>query len=277
VQASSPNSVQALINEGYNIFRVPFMMERMVPTSLAGAFGADYLKNYTATIDFIANAGAYAVLDPHNYGRYKGNVINNTSDFQSFWKNFAGQFKSNTKAIFDTNNEYNTMDQTLVLDLNQAAINGIRAAGATSQYIFVEGNQWSGAHSWTSVNTNMVSLTDPQNKIVYEMHQYFDETSSSSSTCVSGTIGAERLVSATDWLRQNKKVAWLGEFSGYPNSVCLQAVTTMLDYMQANSDVWLGGAFWAAGPWWGTSEYSFEPPDGPAYKYFGSTLKKYVT
>ncbi|KAJ4351141.1 uncharacterized protein N0V89_006480 [Didymosphaeria variabile] len=251
-------------------------MERMVPSSLTGAFGADYLKNYTATIDFITNAGAYAVLDPHNYGRYKSNIINSTSDFQSFWKNFAGQFKGNTKAIFDTNNEYNTMDQTLVLDLNQAAINGIRAAGATSQYIFVEGNQWSGAHSWTSVNTNMVSLTDPQDKIVYEMHQYFNEDSSSSDTCVSGTIGAERLASATAWLRQNKKVAWLGEFSGYPNSVCLQAVTTMLDYMQENSDVWLGGAWWAAGPWWGTSEYSFEPPDGPAYKYFGATLRKYI-
>ena len=37
------------------------------------------------------------------------------------------------------------MDQSLVVNLNQAAINGIRAAGATSQYITVEGNDWTGA------------------------------------------------------------------------------------------------------------------------------------
>lgn len=42
------------------------------------------------------------------------------------------------------------MDQTLVFNLNQAAIDGIRAAGATSQYILVEGNSWSGAWTWVS-------------------------------------------------------------------------------------------------------------------------------
>lgn len=40
------------------------------------------------------------------------------------------------------------MDNTLVANLNQAAINGIRAAGATSQYIFVEGNSYTGAWTW---------------------------------------------------------------------------------------------------------------------------------
>ena len=34
------------------------------------------------------------------------------------------------------------MDQDLVVRLNQAAIDGIRAAGATTQYIHVEGNNW---------------------------------------------------------------------------------------------------------------------------------------
>lgn len=40
------------------------------------------------------------------------------------------------------------MENSLVADLNQAAIDGIRAAGATSQYILVEGNSWSGAWTW---------------------------------------------------------------------------------------------------------------------------------
>lgn len=57
----------------------------------------------------------------------------------------AGRFASNNLVIFDTNNEYHDMDNQLVADLNQAAVNGIRSAGATSQYIFLEANSWSGA------------------------------------------------------------------------------------------------------------------------------------
>jgi endoglucanase len=129
-------------------------MERTNPSSMTGPFDTAYMKNLTSIVDHITGKGANVILDPHNYGRYFDKIITSTSDFQTWWKNFATQFKSNSKIIFDTNNEYNTMDQTLVLNLNQAAINGIRDAGAT-QTIFVEGNQWSGAWSWPDVNDNM--------------------------------------------------------------------------------------------------------------------------
>lgn len=168
------------------------------------------------------------------------------------------------------------MDQTLVLNLNQAAIDGIRAAGATTQYIFVEGNAYTGAWSWTDTNDNMKGLTDEQDKIVYEMHQYLDSDSSGTSeTCVSSTIGKERLESATQWLKTNNKKAFLGEFAGGVNSDCETAVKGMLSYMSENSDVWLGAEWWAAGPWWGTYMYSLEPTDGPAYSTYLPILEEY--
>lgn len=137
--------------------------------------------------------------------------------------------------------------------MNQAAINGIRAAGATSQYIAVEGNSYSGAWTWTSVNTNLASLTDPEDKILYEMHQYLDsDGSGTSDVCVSSTIGVERITSATQWLIDNGKVGILGEFAAGANAVCEQAVEGMLDYMRENSEVWLGALWWGGGPWWGT-------------------------
>jgi endoglucanase len=108
--------------------------------------------------------GQYAVVDPHNFGefgmgifllavlklagRYYGNPITDVSGFGTWWQTVAARFKDNAKVIFDTNNEYHDMDNKLVADLNQAAIDGIRKAGATSQYIFVEGNAWSGAWHW---------------------------------------------------------------------------------------------------------------------------------
>lgn len=252
-------------------------MERLTQTSLTGSLDANYLSNLTSVVNHITSAGAYAVLDPHNYGRYSGSIITDTSAFQTWWKNVATQFKSNAKVIFDTNNEYYGLDQDLVLDLNQAAIDGIRAAGATSQYIFVEGNAYSGAWSWADTNDNMKDLTDPQGKIVYEMHQYLDSDSSGTSeTCVSTTIGAERVKSATTWLRDNGKVGIIGEFAGGANADCKTAVTGMLDYLKANDDVWMGALWWAAGPWWGTYMYSFEPTDGTAYTYYNSLLKTYV-
>ncbi|KAK1991669.1 cellulase [Colletotrichum falcatum] len=271
-----PSTISTLRGQGYNTFRVQLKMERLTPGSLTGSYNNDYLQNFTQVVNHITQSGGWAVLDPHNYGRFNDAIITDTNSFQTWWKNFATLFKNNDHVIFDTNNEYNTMDQTLVLNLNQAAINGIRAAGAT-QYIFVEGNAWSGAWSWVTTNDNMKALTDPLNKIVYEMHQYLDSDSSGTSPdCVSSTIGVERVQSATNWLRQNGKVGIIGEFAGGANSQCQAAVKGMLDYLKANSDVWTGAIWWAAGPWWGDYMYSFEPPSGTGYQYYNSLLKSYT-
>ncbi|KAK1757883.1 endoglucanase 3 [Echria macrotheca] len=273
----SPQAIQTLISQGYNTFRVCFSMERLVPNTLTSSFDASYLKNLTDTINYITNAGAYAIPDPHNYGRYYGNIITDTNAFKTFFTNFARQLATNSRVIFDTNNEYNTMSQDLVLQLNQAAIDGIRAAGATSQYIMVEGNQWSGAWSWNVTNTNLVALTDPQDKLIYEMHQYLDSDSSGTSdACVSAQIGVQRVVGATAWLRANRKLGFLGEFAGGANSVCQSAVKGMLDHLQSNSDVWTGALWWAGGPWWGDYIFNFEPPSGTGYTYYNNLLRSYA-
>jgi endoglucanase len=278
----SKNAIQHLIGQGYNVFRVCFSMERLVPNVITGSFDPGYLRNLTDTLNSITNSGAYAIPDPHNYGRYYGKVITSTSDFKTFFTNFAGQLSSNSRILFDSNNEFNTMDQGLVLRLNQAAIDGIRAAGATSQYILVEGNQWSGAWSWNVTNNNMAALTDPQNKIIYQMHQYLDSDSSgTNANCVSADIGVQRVVGATAWLRANGKQGLLGEFAGGPNTQCKAAVTRMLDHLRANSDVWQGALWWAGGPWWGPYMFSFEPAvDGNAagtgYSYYNDLLRGHV-
>ncbi|CAG8140142.1 unnamed protein product [Penicillium salamii] len=270
------DTIKILNGLGLNIFRVPFLIERIAPSSLAGALDDTYLSKLASVVKSITDTGAHAVLDPHNFGRYNGNIISSASDFQAFWKKLAGEFASNKLVVFDTNNEFHDMDQDLVLKLNQAAIDGIRAAGATSQYIFVEGNSYTGAWTWTDVNDNLKDLTDPQDMIVYEMHQYLDsDGSGTSETCVSTTIGKERVTAATKWLQDNKKVGVLGEFAGGVNDQCKTAITGMLDYLGDNSDVWLGAMWWAAGPWWGDYIFSLEPTSGTAYKGMLSTLKPY--
>ncbi|KAL3466457.1 glycoside hydrolase superfamily [Aspergillus heterothallicus] len=271
-----PATISTLISDGFNIFRIQFKMERLT-SEITGSFNQEYLQNLTSVVNAVTEAGAYAILDPHNYGRFNNEIISTPSDFQTWWTNVATEFANNDKVVFDTNNEYHDMDQTLVLNLNQAAIDGIRAAGATSQYIFVEGNSWTGAWTWVDVNDNMKDLTDPQNKIVYEMHQYLDsDGSGTSESCVSTTIGEERVTAATQWLKDNGKIGIIGEFAGGDNDQCRTAAKGMLDYLSANSDVWLGALWWAAGPWWGDYMYSFEPESGVGYQGYLSTLQAYL-
>jgi len=256
------------VAKGMNTFRVPVMMERMVPSSMTGTVNTTYTNPMVTYLTYITSKGAYAILDPHNFGRYYGNVITDYTGFQTFWKTVATLVKNNDHIIFDCNNEPHDMGSASVKSLMQACINGVRSAGATSQYIFVEGTSYSGAWTWVSSGNgaDLLSLTDSQNKIIYEMHQYLDsDGSGTSATCVSTTIGSERLAAATAWLKANGKKAILGEYAGGANSVCQSAVTNMLSYMDTNNDVWLGALWWGGGPWWGDYIFSMEPPSGSAY------------
>ncbi|RBR19833.1 uncharacterized protein FIESC28_05439 [Fusarium coffeatum] len=275
----STKSIDTLASTGMNTFRVGFLMERMTPGGITGAIDETYFKGLENVVKHITSKGNYAVIDPHNYGRFNGNIITSTADFSAWWSKVAKRFANNKYVIFDTNNEYHDMENSLVADLNQAAINAIRKAGATSQYIFVEGNSWTGAHSWVSSGTGeaMKNLKDPQDKIVYQMHQYLDSDSSGThEACVSATIGAERLKTATKWLKDNKKKGIIGETAAGANSQCIEALKGELQHLHDNSDVWTGWMYWAAGPWWGDYMYSMEPADGISYKKVLPEIKKFI-
>ncbi|TDL27839.1 glycoside hydrolase [Rickenella mellea] len=257
----SPSSIDYFVGQGFNAFRVPFMMERLSPSGLTGGFDATYLSGLMTIVNYITSKGAYAAIDPHNYMRYNGQIISSTSDFQTWWKNLAGQFSTNSHVIFDVMNEPNGIDATTVFNLNQAAVYGIRSSGATSQLILVEGTSWTGAWSWVSSGNGAVfgAIKDPNNNTAIQMHQYLDSDSSGTSpTCVSPTIGAERLAAATAWLQANNLKGFLGEIAA-----CISAVSGALCTMQ-QSGVWIGATWWAAGPWWGTYFTSIEPPSGAA-------------
>ncbi|EUC35808.1 glycoside hydrolase family 5 protein [Bipolaris zeicola 26-R-13] len=270
--------VDQFLAQGMNMFRINFLMERLTPNSLTANLDSNYLGNLTEAINYITSKGAYAMVQPHNYGRFGGQIISDTAAFKTWWTNVAKQYKDNSLVVFDINNEFHDMDQNLVFSLNQAGIDGIRAAGATTQYITPEGNSWSGAWTWVSSGNaaSLVKLKDPQNKLVFQMHQYLDsDGSGNNADCVSSTIFQERLVAATQWLKDNKLQGVIGEFGAGSNAQCLTALQGGLDYMVKNSDVWLGAIWWSAGPWWGNYIYSMEPTTGAAWSYILPKIKSY--
>ncbi|QRV93546.1 Cellulase (glycosyl hydrolase family 5 protein) [Ceratobasidium sp. AG-Ba] len=264
----SKSSIDFFLGKGMNTFRIAFLMERLSPPAkgLTGAFDATYLAALKDIVTYVTGKGGYAVIDPHNFMIYNGANIASTTDFATWWKNLASQFKSNSKVVFDIMNEPHDISASTAFALNQAAVNAIRSAGATSQLILVEGTSWTGAWTWVSSGNGdaFKAIKDPNNNIAVEMHQYLDSDGSGTSpTCVSSTIGAERLAAATAWLKANNLKGFLGEIGAGSNDACIAAVKGALCSLQ-QSGVWIGALWWAAGPWWGDYFQSIEPPSGAA-------------
>ncbi|KAF9017185.1 glycoside hydrolase [Hymenopellis radicata] len=258
----APSSIDYFVGKGFNFFRVPFLMERLTPpaTGITGQFNAAYLALLTETVEYITSKG------PHNFMIYNGSTLSSPSDFSTFWVNLANQFKSNDHVIFDLMNEPHDIPAATVKNMMQAAINGIRSTGAT-QLILVEGTSWTGAWTWTTSGNSaaFATISDPLNNTAIQMHQYLDsDGSGTSATCVSSTIGAERLAAATAWLQQTGLKGFLGEMGAGSNAACISAVSGALCSMQQAGGVWIGFSWWAAGPWWGDYFQSIEPPSGPS-------------
>jgi endoglucanase len=74
------------------------------------------------------------------------------------------------------------------------------------------------------------------------MHQYLDSDSSGTSgTCVSATIGAERIAAATKWLQDTGFKGFLGELGAGSNPTCISAIQNTLCAMQtAAGSPWIG-------------------------------------
>ncbi len=281
----APASFNYFRAKGMDTARLPFLWERLQPT-LFQSFDVAELARVTNFVDQVTSTGATVVLDPHNYARYRGYLVGSSAvpytAFADFWTRLANQFKGNARVVFGLMNEPNTMPTAQWLTAANAALAAIRSTGATN-VVTVPGNAWSGAFSWfatwygTPNATVMKDVVDPGNNMVFEVHMYLDSDSSGTSqVCVSPTIGSERLQTITAWMRSNGFRALLGEMGTPFNTTCNLAMADMLDYMQANADVWVGWTWWVAGPWWGNNALSIEP-DGTTDKPQMAVLQPFLT
>ena len=261
-------SVDYFRGKRMNTVRLPFRWERL-QRSLLAEFDATELARLDGFVTATTAKGVNVLLDPHNYARYNGQLVGSSSvpnsALANFWSRLAQRYKSNPRVIFGLMNEPHTMPTEQWVSAANEAIVAIRATGANN-LILVPGNAWTGAHSWynnwygTPNATAMLGIQDSGNNFAFDVHQYLDaDASGTSPSCVSTSIGVERLTAFTNWLYTNNKRGFLGEFAGGDNPVCSQALSNMLQYMSEHPSVWIGWTWWAAGPWWEDYFYSIEP------------------
>jgi endoglucanase len=281
--------VDYFTGKGMNTFRLPFRWERLQPTANTPLNAAE-LGRMNAFVNYATSKGDYVILDPHNFARYypgsniessSTNIVGSStvpnSQFADFWSRVATQYKGNSHVIFNLMNEPNTMPTEQWVSAANAAITAIRTAGA-SNLILVPGNGYTGAWTWSSNfygtpnATAMLNITDPGNNYAFDVHQYLDSDGSGTHSTINNddpTTGSQRLTAFTQWLHDNHKRGFLGEFAVAASTVGTgssqigdEALTNMLNLVQSNSDVWMGWTWWAGGPWWGNYMFLLDPVNG---------------
>jgi endoglucanase len=266
-------------SKGMNFIRLPFRWERLQQTNSAILDPAE-LGRMSAFVSYATSNGMYVLLDPHNFMRYypnprtdyqtATNVVGNyigtsvrNADFSNFWSQVAAVYQTNNHVFFGLNNEPDSLPEAQLVTSENLAIAAIRATGATN-LIFVPGNRYTGAWTWLNSDSDgapnsvaMLGIVDSGSNYLFEVHQYLDSDGSGTHTnIVSADIGWQRLTSFTVWARTHNYKGFLGEYAvpgvaiGGTN-IGGAALTNMLIYIQTNSDVWLGWAYWGGGPRWG--------------------------
>lgn len=274
-------------SKGMNILRLCFRWERLQRSTNA-SFNSTEFNRLHAFVAQTTAKGMHVILNPHNFARYYPDistfgtmqsgatgVIGSAgvphAAFADFWSRLANIYKTNRWVIFGLVNEPNAISASQWVSAANGAIAAIRGTGATN-LILVPGISWTGAHSWVSSGNSvaMLNIVDSGNNYAFEVHQYLDSDSSGSSTnIVNQNIGVTRISGFTQWLKTNQRKGFLGEFAVANSMVGAnawqigdEALTNMLSYVRSNADVWLGWAWWAAGPWWGEYMFTLEPTGG---------------
>jgi len=252
---------------GLNTIRIPVAWQRLQPTE-NGPLSTVQLSQLETLVAYAATKGVTVDIDLHNYGAGYGFDVGTAqtpdSAFANFWSQMAQTFKNAPNVMFGLMNEPNAQTPAAWAVAAQDAVNAIRATGAT-QEILVSGSDWDTASSWVSSGNaaTVGEITDPDNNLVFEVHQYFNTGSTGTSTQVlSPGIGPQSLTAVTQWAEENGKKLFLGEFGAGDDPASLTAESNTLNYLNANANVWEGATYWAGGPWLGNYMFSADPQNG---------------
>jgi endoglucanase len=257
--------------KGLKVIRLPFDGNR-VQLQREGPLNSTELMAIDNVVKYAGTKGLMVLLDPHNYGTLNEYDLTGqlaprvigvdplmpASKFADLWSKLATHYLTSSNVIFGLMNEPHLQTASQWHAAAIVAIDAIRATGAT-QKILIPGTSWTGAHSWiTSGNAaEWTGFTDMN--FAFEVHQYLDSDSSGThNSCMSGS-GSSALVAFTNWARANSVRGFLGEVGWATDSVCMAEGNSLMSYMSANADTWLGYSYWAGGAWSSSYMFTLEP------------------
>lgn len=258
--------VEYFIDKGMNAFRISILWERLQP-ALNGPLDPAELGRLSGFINDVERRGGFTIIDIHNFGDYRRTAVGKSpvtdAAFADLWTRLALRFGQDDHVIFGLMNEPQVQQASRWQQAVQKAIDGIRGTGARNR-IFVSGIAWDGAEHFPEISgKSLGALADPQHRLIFEVHAYFDaDSSGTSESCITPREAVARLTAFTQWLRAGKREGFLGEFGVSRRPECLMVLKNVVSYLHENGDVWLGWTYWAAGPGWGDYMFTVEPKAG---------------
>lgn len=277
-----------------------------IPAAQTGRYKT-YFDNYKRIVDYATNVkGLHVVIEPWDSNaaggaggaRYRGNVVGSAvvpnAAFADFWSRMAVVFAGNARVEYGLINEPNDMSTMAWFSAAQSAVSAIRATGST-QRIYVPGNGYTAASSWTSnfydtaspkrsnaygwLNANGVGqpLNDPAGNIAAEVHTYLDTDQGGSTTEITSiTAARDHLDVVVNEATAHGYKVYLGEIGMYAGApLAPQAWADFVAYLNANlnAGVFLGFTWWAGGDplWWndvaanGGGHFSISPTSSATY------------
>ncbi|PNP39569.1 cellulase [Trichoderma gamsii] len=261
--------MQHFVNDDkLNIFRLPVGWQYLVNNNLGGTLDSTAISNYDQLVQGCLATGSYCIVDIHNYARWNGAIIGQggptNAQFVSLWTQLATKYASQSKVWFGIVNEPHDVDINTWGQTVQAVVTAIRNAGATTQFISLPGTDFQSAGSFLSdgSSTALSQVKNPDGSttnLIFDFHKYLDSDNSGTHTeCVTNNIATAFQPVAT-WLRQNKRQGILTETGGGNTQSCLTDMCQQNQFLNQNSDVFLGYIGWGAGSFDSTYELTLTP------------------
>lgn len=296
--------------KGARLIRLPFRAARFIEDLKNPAPDYANAKSDVAAMkEVVAEAerlGMWVFLDAHDYAertidgtQYKIGEGEYTIDrFAKMWGAIANEFKDYKNIWgYDLQNEPKVNAQTLV-EAYQAAIDEIRKVDTKAQ-IIVEGTNWASAYEWiygdhadknypgysTEVEWSykenspwlLAGLKDPQNKIVFQAHGYFDKDNS--GTYKNGYTEVDyrkRFLPFLEWCRTNNVKGLIGEF-GVPYNGHSSGDPRYMDILdgalQLFREYGMNATYWCAGAMYESNSLTCQPDKSALGNYLPKNEK----
>ncbi|WP_019555772.1 glycoside hydrolase family 5 protein [Thiomicrorhabdus arctica] len=276
-----PNSVQLLYykSKGFKAVRLSILWERLQP-NLYSELDPDYLNEIKIFLKKAEGSDLLVLLDLHNYGRYKTKLIGSKDvpedAFYDIWNRVAQALHSypSLYAYGLMNEPHDTKGYWH--KVAQSGVDAIRAVDK-KKVIYVPGEFWSSSWKWPKANPKPF-VSDPQNKLVYEAHIYFDRHSTGAyknpnEVLKQGDV-AKRVMPFITWLEKYHLKGAIGEW-GVPTS-SKAWFPVVGEFMTLANEHCLDWYIWAGGQWPQHYFMSLEPvnwKDKPLTTFLSKKLK----
>lgn len=308
---SDLTDTESFIQAGMNTVRVPVSWGYLqLDGAGKGTINMGYYANYIRPLlQTLTKAKVHTLVDLHAYMRYSkfgeqysgcfgnapcpdGTLILDEQAYQSVWGQLVKLIQDDPAIdkeyiLIDLMNEPVGVPDDKVFTIQASLIKMLRAQQFNGT-ILVEGNNWTGLHSWTTqewvgsdgkhyTNENLFTrehfakagITD-LSKILINVHQYLDsDYSGTHDTCQQDltTTGQDgfNLNAFTEYLKKNQLKAIVTEFGTGSNATsCSPPLNDFMNYMKENSATgknygFAGWTIWSSGHGWGGYNLRVKP------------------